>query len=117
MNRQERRARAGKDGIHRAPDGRRMAILRPDDPGKALAIAEQALKRQDRELLADLPNRAGCKYTFVGWLSSAAPQHIVDERGRRIGDLQPGDSFVTYENDAPPIGEAMELPMKTLRSS
>ena len=101
MNRHDRRAHGAHDGIARAPNGFRFAVIRPEDAAKALALAKQALETQDRELMANLPDHVGCKYTFVGWLSQGLRKHLVDASGNRIGQLQPGDSFVVFENDDP----------------
>jgi hypothetical protein len=108
MNRRERRAHTRRDNILRASNGWKMAVTRPDDPAKAIAIAQEALDKQDQALLDDLPNRTGCKYTFVGWLSRK--QCIVNSAGVPIDALRPGDSFVTFPNDQPPIMALEEQP-------
>jgi hypothetical protein len=91
-------------------DGQPMAVIRPSDPKLALALAETALKEQNSDLLADLPSiveESGAEYTLVGYAahrlgSLKEPKAcIVDEKKNYVGELQPGDSFVTLrEADA-----------------
>jgi hypothetical protein len=81
------------DKIAIAEDGLPLSVIRPANPALAIAIAKVAVAKQDGALFQRLPVEVS-DYTFVGWLS-ADKRCIVDENGKRIGDLQAGDSFVT----------------------
>lgn len=97
MNRKQRRSKKGAFAL--APDGLKLAVIRPSNPTLALEIAKLALKHNDSKLFADLPAQTGCDYTFMGWLE-AGGHRILDKDGHPIGELQPGDSFITFDNDA-----------------
>ena len=79
--------------IHIADNGLPILVIRPDNPKLALAIAQVALKRQDKALLDRLPDEVG-KYTFVGYLAEGG-RNILNADCRVIGEIQPGDSLVT----------------------
>lgn len=74
-------------------DGKKMMVMRPSDPEKAVKIALEAQKANDADRFLNLPEEVG-DYTFVGYLSAEGRQ-ILDENGAVVGDVQKGDSFVT----------------------
>ncbi len=75
-------------------DGQRLMIARPQDPQKAIRIAKEAARDNHVARLANLMDEVGIEtYTIVGYLSQ--DESIVDESGKRIGAIRPGDSFVT----------------------
>ena len=83
-----------------AADGQRLAVVRPKRPAVALAVAQVALRSQDRAMLSDLP---GDDYTLVGWLGADGAS-VVDDEGRDIDTLQRGDSFVSFSlSSEPPL--------------
>jgi hypothetical protein len=115
MNRHQRRAqrghviaapvkigRPGPNGIAIDPHGTRIAVIRPAEPKLAMAMAEVALKHNDKALFERMPEEVK-DYTFAGWLSAPSrsrPQCIVDEQGHKIGELVAGDSLVSLQNDS-----------------
>jgi len=89
---------AGPLPIRRAPDGQRLIVARPSDPRVPLALARAAHAAQSQEAFGDIPadaEAAGVIYTFRGYLAAHPGGWIVDEEGRVLERLQPGDSFLT----------------------
>ena len=89
---------AGPLPIRRAPDGQRLMVARPSDPRVPLALARAAHATQSQEAFRDIPadaEAAGVTYTFRGYLAAHPGGWIVDEEGRVLEPLQPGDSFLT----------------------
>lgn len=80
--------------ILKAPSGAPMRVIRPEHPRLALALATVSVAHNDPSLFARIPEEAGT-YTFVGWLAEGTDGVLVDEHGRPIGRLEPGDSLVS----------------------
>lgn len=75
----------------------RVAVIRPDDPGKAIAMSKALIGKPAAEsgeafrmILYAQP------YTYVG-LAARDGITIVSESGHEIGKCAEGDSFVSYE--------------------
>lgn len=88
-------------------EGRPMMVLRPDQPAIVLKLAKRALAKGDQARFLRVPQRAekrGVQYTFAGYLGESRAGEtagvVVDERGRELGPVQPGDSFVTQAKEA-----------------
>jgi len=93
MNRHQRRASRGKIAL--SPDTHEpLAVIRPKDPKIALALSKTALDANDEKLFQSMLEAQD--YTFVGWLEVGG-KRIIDKGGKEIGELQPGDSFVTLK--------------------
>ncbi len=74
---------------------RRFAVLRPDDPAKAIAagldlVGQRHATQAFDAILTEQP------YTFVGFIELPA-EVLVDRAGTPVGTLRPGDSFVSPE--------------------
>jgi hypothetical protein len=85
-------------------DGKRMAVLRPDKPSVALAMAGIALAHNETDLFARLPESVQeitSGYRFMGWLAIGG-RDILDHDGTEIGHPLPGDSFVTFNEEPEP---------------
>ena len=80
---------------HALKYGKKVAVIRPSDPAKALRIAEECLASKDSERFDNLPAEVG-EYTFVGYLAENGLK-VLDDRGKAVGTLKPGDSFVDPE--------------------
>lgn len=73
-------------------NGSALAVLRPEDPEKALDLVERGLNDQ-KSFDAILSEQ---KYTFVGLLRQ--DMKIVHSKTRKAVDrVQPGDSFVSWK--------------------
>jgi hypothetical protein len=72
--------------------GKRVAVLRPDDPQAAIA---HALKAQRTQTWSNFPG----KTTFVGYMAGDG-RKVLDTEGVVIGSIKPGDVFA-----APPDEE------------
>jgi hypothetical protein len=82
-------------------DGRPLAVFRPAKPDVAIAFAKAALSSQNTEIFEGLPEKECGPYTFVGWMAAGSDEGIlVDGEGNEVGRSQPGDSFVTLENES-----------------
>jgi hypothetical protein len=99
------RARFGNLAIAMSPEeNKQLLVLRPDDTAKALALARQAMEENDAILLQEIPVRVQ-DYTFVGYLSRPVrdgKEHrvfAVDKHGKIVDAIQPGDSFVTVNDE------------------
>lgn len=85
----------------RAEGGQILMVVRPKDPERALAIAAKALEMQNAPLFQALPGivqDAAGAYTFIGYLAKRIHNGslcIVDQHNSFVGELVPGDSFVT----------------------
>jgi hypothetical protein len=82
----------------RAEDGQILMVVRPKDPERALAIAAKALEMQDVPAFQAIPQDPGGAYTFQGYLAKRIHNGslcIVDQHNSFVGELVPGDSFVT----------------------
>jgi len=82
-------------------NGRPMLVIRPDDPEKAVRIAQETANANNIARFKGLPEEVG-EYTVVGYASEDA-RKIVDKMGNVIGEIKRGDSFITMPVD-PPIG-------------
>ena len=75
-------------------DGVRVAVLRPQDPAKALARAREIQGTNDKAafdaILTEQP------YTFAGILGTRGT--VLDDDGNVIGSLVSGDSFANLEH-------------------
>ena len=113
MTRTEKRFR--REHRHRTPppadtlmlhDGKRMAIIRPLDPALALRLVseiadgtphEESIRRFDDILTAQ-------PYRFIGLAAhpqgNSPPWILHPETRKRIGKVEPGDSFVDYDTMA-----------------
>lgn len=80
----------------RHADGEPLSVIRPANPKLALALATVCVQQQDAGLFQRLPSEVG-DYTIQGWLGVNGK--ILDRDGRTIGELEPGDSFVTLVED------------------
>ena len=84
----------------RDEQGRPMQVIRPKDPKLAVDLAKVAADTNDKALFDRLPGiveDAAGNYTYMGLLAKRAsgPPCIVDEKGRFIAELAPGDSFTS----------------------
>jgi hypothetical protein len=84
-----------KAGFVLSEEGKRMIVIRPKDPHIALKLAEIALEHNDSDLFQKMLLEN--EYTIVGfmWRSSQGKPHIVDKDATYVGEILPGDSFVT----------------------
>jgi len=108
-----------KPAIVHAPNGQKMAVIRPSTPElRALAIqlAMAASRTNDSDLFQSIPKEVG-SYTFLGFLArtkrledkapTKQPYCVVDGDGHYVSDIEPGDSFVGYDDfsrHATPVG-------------
>jgi hypothetical protein len=79
--------------------GKRVAVIRPSDPAKALELTQACIDSNDAARFAQLPNElqdAGVRYSFAGWASLHSAR-LLDEEGRDIGAMEAGDSMVSPE--------------------
>ena len=91
-----------------------MLVVRPSDPTVALRLAQEAIAQKDLEKLARLPTHveaAGVAYTFAGYLAKrpGGTRCVVDADCRVLGELVPGDSFVTTATPPPAYGAQIAL--------
>lgn len=69
-------------------------VARPADAEKALRTARQALDEDDTAVLRQALDEQ--EHTIVGYLAlDGIEGKVVDENGQVLGDLLPGDSFIT----------------------
>ena len=110
-----------KRAIVTAHDGSKTAVIRPrssEGAELACAIAELAVQKNSPQLLAELPKTVG-DYRFMGYLARRDPRRdrgpgadrycIVDEQEQYVGEIQRGDSFVSYDElarSSTPVGSA-----------
>lgn len=92
----------------------KVLVVRPSDPALAMKIANEALANQDRETLARLQTlveEAGGTYTFVGFLARrpGGAACIVDTDCKVLGELVPGDSFVSISTPPPTYGSQIKF--------
>jgi hypothetical protein len=93
----EHRSRTGRDEVLMR-NGKEMAIIRPLDPALALRLVgeipngtpHEESKRAFDAILDAQP------YRFIG-MATKGGYIIHPQTGARIGKLQPGDSFVDYD--------------------
>ena len=87
----------------RAPDGQKLMVMRPKDPGLALKLAETARAANDQPLFQSVLEAQD--YVFKGYLGRRAKGlnkgefAIVSEDGRFLEEILPGDSFITETPD------------------
>lgn len=84
-------------------DGLPLMVIRPKDPKMALLLAQIAIEKQDTALMARLPSEVGADtYTFMGYAARNKKGRlaIVDKQGTWVGNLEPGDSFVTKSEES-----------------
>ncbi len=74
-----------------------LAVLRPKDPALALKLAKAALGRKDGEA-AMQEILAAQEYTFVGLPSEDGKTLLDPSTYEPIGDIEMGDSFVSWES-------------------
>lgn len=76
-------------------DGEPLAVIRPEDPKKALKLARKAGKSKDPNAFDRVLTQQS--YTFMGLLRK--DQKIVDPVTLEVlGELKPGDSFVRHSD-------------------
>jgi hypothetical protein len=80
--------------------GKKLQVIRPNKPELALQIMREAQARDDLKMLEQLPalvEEQGGFYMFVGYacVTSEGKAFLGDEEGKKVGELQPGDSYVT----------------------
>jgi hypothetical protein len=85
-----------KKKIFAFKNGKLIAVIRPANPTLALDIAYQAKENNDKAQLDSALVRCG-PYKFVGYLSRKGAR-LLDEKGKDLGEVQPGDSFVDAES-------------------
>lgn len=85
-------------------DGVVLCVIRPEDPAKAIARAKGIVERQDRGLIT--PEQAAQEFSHMLFEQTYAYQGIAGVDGKTLyddklaepcGTIQPGDSFVSYE--------------------
>lgn len=84
-------------------DGKKMAVMRPEDPRMALDMAYRVKElsengmpfEKSEELFNEILKMQ--PYTYMG-LVSRDGRFVLDERGWAIGKLMPGDSFIDFED-------------------
>lgn len=90
-----------------ADDGRPTLVIRPKDPRLALAIAKVALANPtETRILDELPSAQ--QYTMVGYMGRNRKTGrfcIVNALCAYVGELEPGDSFVTTDGAVPEVGD------------
>lgn len=96
--------------IVKAPNGRRMCVTRTADPQKVIALSRAAVEANEKAIAAGRPPVdadfddivAQCGgATFVGFYGRRGLLYaIVDEHGRKVGDIQPGDGFAEWIPEA-----------------
>lgn len=84
----------------RDEQGRPLQVIRPKDPKLALDLGLRAVETNDGNLLDRVPGiveDASGNYTYMGLLAKRASGSpcIVDDKGRFVAELAPGDSFVS----------------------
>lgn len=84
------------DPFARAPDGQKMMVLRPENPALAIELANKLLGSKDEEEFDKILQAQ--PYLFVGYSARSNAKKILDEDGKIIGELQPGDSFVSEKS-------------------
>ena len=86
-------------------DGRVMAVIRPSDPKRAIAAAFQCTSQADMNNILKDPEQI---YTFAGIASKHTEELLDPTTGDVVGKLEPGDSFVPWEQIKAlfPAGEA-----------
>jgi len=85
--------------------GQRMQVIRPKDPQLAVELALQAHAKNDTTLLDRLPGiveDAAGEYQYMGYLARRqnGSTCIVDDDGKFLAELAPGDSVVTGLNES-----------------
>jgi hypothetical protein len=80
--------------------GKKLQVIRPNKPELVLQITREAQARDDSKMLLQLPalvEEQGGFYIFVGYVcvTSEGKAFLGDEEGKKVGELQPGDTFVT----------------------
>lgn len=84
--------------------GQRMQVIRPKDPKLAVEMALQAHAKNDTALFERLPalvEDAAGEPQYMGLLARRenGTHCIVDDDGKFVAELAPGDSFVTGLKD------------------
>lgn len=84
-------------------DGQRVAVIRPVDPQKALALVFDIKRRQDSgeitreqagQEFQDVP--MGQDYVFIGYLAEVGSTHLIASAELKpVGTMEPGDSMVS----------------------
>jgi len=92
-------------------DGIRLAVVRPDDPEKAIQLAREQIGAEDPTafelILWSQP------YRYIGILGTK--EQILDNGRKIIGNVQPGDSFMCYESLVnPPRGAPAKPPIQNV---
>lgn len=72
-----------------------LIVIRPADPELALRLVKDCVETNDPELFAKIVLQEQ-DYTYRGFLGKNGK--ILDENGRYLELLKPGDSFVTVKN-------------------
>jgi hypothetical protein len=79
-----------------ADGGGPLACMRPAKPEVAIALARAALSSQDSSAIEHLLEALCGPYTFAGWLCKADPNKLLDNEGKEVDEVKPGDTFVTF---------------------
>jgi hypothetical protein len=88
-------------------DGMTMAIVRPEDPKKAMEIAKEMLGKKVSNEEFSVAFFTAQTYTFVGLLGDDRKSIIHPKTGMRIEAVRLGDSIVGYESlKAAELGKA-----------
>jgi hypothetical protein len=75
------------------PEGGRVCVRRPAKPELAVQLAKAAVGQKDPNAIERITAMCG-PYTFVGYVADGDGEHtILDEDGRPVGSIQPGDSI------------------------
>ena len=73
---------------------RKVAVVRPADPKKAMDRAKALVGTTDAVAFQAMLGEQD--YRYVG-LASECGRYVLDDAGQILGDVKPGDSFVDYE--------------------
>ncbi len=89
--------------------GHATVVLRPKFPDRSLAASEKLLtlpKEEAERALKDFLNvqiAEGNPYQFIGYASRGGNPRILDEFGRPVDTLRPGDSMAAGPSFKPPV--------------
>lgn len=89
-------------------EGKPLMVLRPKDPLQrevALASARALVGKEGAEAAQAFQDILQGEYQFLGYLAKdvrTGRPSIVDDKDAYVGELEPGDSFATYEPEKAP---------------
>lgn len=87
-------------------DNGRLAVIRPDKPEIPLRIAKESVATNDKKRFDNLLYEAeslGVTYTFAGWAKDGDQTVLLDNDGKVIGKMKPGDSVTVLKEDGDPV--------------